>query len=115
MKNSLNIKPMSAVIGAEISGGDLRIKPNDEIKASLLKAITGLSVICIRNQDLKPENLVKVSRVFGTSKKYFIKDTTIDWIPEKMKTVIHNLRAVNKWQSRINIFEAEKLSKEEAK
>ena len=77
MKNRLNIKPIFAVMGAEVSGGDLRIKPNDKIKASLLKAITDFSVICIRNQDLKPEDLVNVSRVFGAPKKYFIKDTTI--------------------------------------
>ena len=179
MKNTININPLSPVMGAEIIGVDLRLELNKKVKETLLEAITNFSVVCIRNQDLKPEDLVKVSRLFGTPKKYFIKDATIDGIPEvivvenrtkdiknkpkvyashwhtddsyrekpatltfiypetlpengggtdfincysiynelpeKMKSVIRNLRAVHKWQSRRNVSEVEKLSKEEEK
>ncbi|MDA9170920.1 TauD/TfdA family dioxygenase [Alphaproteobacteria bacterium] len=179
MTNNLKIKPLPTVMGAVISGIDLRLKPNNKVKNSLLKAITDFSVICIRNQDLKPKDLVNVSRVFGTPKKYFIKDARIDGVPEvivvanrakdiknkpkvyashwhtddsyrekpatltfiypktlpengggtdfincysiynelseKMKSVIRNFCAVHKWQSRRNVSEVEKLSKEEEK
>ena len=98
MKNTININPLSPVMGAEIIGVNLRSELNKKVKEILLQAITNFSVICIRNQDLKPEDLVKVSRLFGTPKKYFLKDATIEGIPEVIEVANRSKDIENKLQ-----------------
>ena len=73
MNSLININPLSAVMGAEITGVNLSSTIDKKIKNLLLKAITDFSVICVRGQNLKPKDLVNISKIFGTPKKYFIK------------------------------------------
>ena len=173
----LNIKPLSKIMGAEISGINLKDELDDTTKKQLCNAVTDYLVVCIRNQELKPKDLANVSRVFGTPKKYFLKNATVEGIPEvievtnrskesnnkpkvyashwhtddsyrdkpatltfiypetlpengggtdfincysvydelptKIKNKVDNLRAIHKWQSRRNVSEVQKLSKDE--
>ena len=76
------IKSLSNVMGAEITGLDLNNKLSNEDKQKLIKAITDHLVICIKNQNLSAKKLVEISKIFGTPKKYFVKDETIENIPE---------------------------------
>jgi taurine dioxygenase len=82
MNSLININPLSAVMGAEITGVNLSSTIDKKIKNLLLKAITDFSVICVRGQNLKPKDLVNISKIFGTPKKYFIKNATVEGIPE---------------------------------
>ena len=171
------VKPLSNLMGAEITGIDLRNKISKETKAELLKAITNHLVVCIKGQKLSPSKLADVSRLFGKPKQYFVKDETVDDIPEvivvsnrtrenkpkvyashwhtddsyrkkpatltfmypdilpengggtdfincysvyddlpqELKIKIKKLRAVHKWQSRRNVSEVVKLTKEQEK
>ena len=88
------IKPLSALMGAEITGVDLRGQIQKEVKEKLLKAISDHLVICIKGQKLNPSELTKISRIFGTPKKYFVKDETVDNIPEVI--VVSNRTSDNK-------------------
>ena len=171
------VKPLSNLMGAQITGIDLRNKISKETKAELLKAITDHLVVCIKYQKLSPSKLADVSRLFGNPKQYFVKDETVDDIPEvivvsnrtrenkpkvyashwhtddsyrkkpatltfiypdilpengggtdfincysvyddlpqELKIKIKKLRAVHKWQSRRNVSEVVKLTKEQEK
>ena len=171
------VKPISNLMGAEITGIDLRNNISKETKAELLKAITNYLVVCIKDQKLSPSKLADVSRLFGKPKQYFVKDETVDDIPEviivsnrtrenkpkvyashwhtddsyrkkpatltfmypdilpengggtdfincysvyddlpqELKIKIKKLRAVHKWQSRRNVSEVVKLTKEQEK
>ena len=171
------VKPLSNLMGAQITGIELRNKISKETKAELLKAITNHLLVCIKGQKLSPSKLADVSRLFGKPKQYFVKDETVDDIPEvivvsnrtredkpkvyashwhtddsyrkkpatltfiypdilpengggtdfincysvyddlpqELKIKIKKLRAVHKWQSRRNVSEVVKLTKEQEK
>ena len=172
------IKPLSDLMGAEIIGLDLSNPISEKTRDKLLKAITYHLVICIKNQKLSPSKLVDVSKLFGKPKQYFVKDETVDNIPEvivvsnrtrenkpkvyashwhtddsyrkepatltfiypdilpvnggggtdfincylvyddlpkKLKNKIADVQAVHKWQSRRNVSEVVKLTKEQEK
>jgi taurine dioxygenase len=172
------IKPLSELMGAEITGLDLSNPISEKIRDKLLKAITHHLVVCIKNQKLSPSKLVDVSKLFGKPKQYFVKDETVDNIPEvivvsnrtrenkpkvyashwhtddsyrkepatltfiypdilpvnggggtdfincylvyddlpkKLKNKIADVQAVHKWQSRRNVSEVVKLTKEQEK
>ena len=76
------IKPLSDLMGVEITGLDLNNNLNDVLKQKLLSAITNHLIVCVKNQKLSASKLVQVSRVFGNPKKYFVTDETIENIPE---------------------------------
>ena len=88
------VKPLSNLMGAEITGIDLRNKISKETKAELLKAITNHLVVCIKDQKLSPSKLADVSRLFGKPKQYFVKDETVDDIPEVI--IVSNRTRENK-------------------
>ena len=79
---NMNIKPLSNLMGAEITGLDLNKVIDEETKKKLLKTLTDYLVICIKQQKLSPEKLSEVARIFGKPKKYFVKDETIEDNPE---------------------------------
>ena len=79
---NLNIKVLSKIMGAEITGVDLSNKIDKKITDKILKAITNHLVVCIRDQNLNPKQLVNVSKLFGKPKKYFVSDETIKNVPE---------------------------------
>ena len=59
------VKPLSHLMGAEITGIDLRNNISKETKVELLKSITIHLVVCIKDQKLSPSKLADVSRLFG--------------------------------------------------
>ena len=65
MSDANEIKPISGVCGAEISGVDLS-KPLGNAKfAAVHQALLDHQVIFFRDQDLTPEQQVEFSRRFG--------------------------------------------------
>ena len=88
------IKPLSDLMGAEITGLDLSNPISEKTRDKLLKAITHHLVVCIKNQKLSPTKLVDVSKLFGKPKQYFVKDETVDNIPEVI--VVSNRTRENK-------------------
>ena len=88
------LTPLSDLMGAEISGIDLRQKIDKITKDKLLNAVKKYLVVCIKNQDLNPVELADVSRIFGNPKKYFVQHETVDNIPEVI--VVSNRTPDNK-------------------
>ena len=88
------LTPLSDLMGAEISGVDLRQKINKITRDKLLNAIKKYLVVCIKNQNLNPSELANVSRIFGNPKKYFVQHETVDNIPEVI--VVSNRNSDNK-------------------
>ena len=88
------LTPLSDLMGAEISGIDLRQKIDKITKDNLLNAVKKYLVVCIKNQDLNPVELADVSRIFGNPKKYFVQHETVDNIPEVI--VVSNRTSDNK-------------------
>jgi len=88
------LTPLSDLMGAEISGIDLRQKIDKITKDKLLNAVKKYLVVCIKNQDLNPVELADVSRIFGNPKKYFVQHETVDNIPEVI--VVSNRNSDNK-------------------
>ena len=88
------VRPLSDLMGAEISGIDLRQKIDKGTTDKLLNAIKDHLVICIKNQKLNPTELANVSRIFGNPKKYFVQHETVDNIPEVI--VVSNRTSDNK-------------------
>ena len=88
------LTPLSDLMGAEISGIDLRYKIDKITRDKLLNAVKKYLVVCIKNQDLNPTELADVSRIFGNPKKYFVQHETVDNIPEVI--VVSNRTSDNK-------------------
>ena len=88
------ITPLSDLMGAEISGVDLRQKTDKITRGKLINAVKKYLVVCIKNQDLNPVELADVSRIFGNPKKYFVQHETVDNIPEVI--VVSNRTSDNK-------------------
>ena len=91
--NKLKITPLSKIMGAEISGIDLRHKIENSIMNQIIQAISDYLVICIKNQKLTPKQLVEVSKLFGKPKKYFVTDETYKNVPEVI--VVTNRSKIN--------------------
>jgi taurine dioxygenase len=62
-----DVIPLSAHIGAEIRGVDLRHRPDDESLKTIYRAWLAHTVLVFRNQDLSQEDLVAVTSYFGDS------------------------------------------------
>ena len=91
--NKLKITPLSKIMGAEISGIDLRHKIENSIINQIIQAISDYLVICIKNQKLTPKQLVEVSKLFGKPKKYFVTDETYKNVPEVI--IVTNRSKIN--------------------
>jgi taurine dioxygenase len=64
---NLDVIPLTAYIGAEIRGVDLRHKPDDESLKTIYRAWLDHTVLVFRNQDLSQEDLLAVTSYFGDS------------------------------------------------
>jgi len=62
---SFQIKPLSKLFGAEVSGLDLRQIPDPETVDSVYKAFVESAVIVFRDQHLEPAEFVDAAKVFG--------------------------------------------------
>ncbi len=78
---NIEINPLNGIMGAEIRGFDIS-KADNRTKEMLNDTISNFQVICIKDQQLNPERLVELSKMFGKPKKYFVTDETCDGFPE---------------------------------
>jgi taurine dioxygenase len=62
----MNIKPLSEKFGVEISGFDISATPSDEDIASLVSLLYDKAIVCIRDQQIQPEELARFGARFGT-------------------------------------------------
>jgi len=63
--NTINVKPLSGALGAEIEGVDLATGLNDEIFAEIHRAFKDHSVLLFRNQPLTQEQHINFARYWG--------------------------------------------------
>jgi len=61
----LDLRPLSAPLGAEIFGLDLTTPPGDDVMQAVADALHEYGVICLRDQDITPAQHVAFSRYFG--------------------------------------------------
>ena len=78
----MEVNPLGEVLGAEVCGIDLSGQVSDNLKAMLIEAISDYQMICIRNQNLTPRQLVNASRLFGPPKTFLLRKDRIDEAPE---------------------------------
>ncbi len=78
----MEVNPLREALGAEVCGIDLSSQVSDGLKAALIEAISDYLVICIRNQNLTPRELVSASRLFGSPKTFLLRKDRIDEAPE---------------------------------
>ena len=65
MKSSLNVEPLTGVLGACLPGIDLKSDLDKELLASLRSAICEFEVVIIPDQSLTPEQQVEFSHLLG--------------------------------------------------
>ena len=89
MKSSLNVEPLTGVLGARLSGISVRYGLDKELLASLRAAICEFEVVIIPDQSLTPEQQVEFSHLLGPySPVPFVKP--LDEHPEVIKVVKEN-------------------------
>jgi len=89
VKSSLNVEPLTGVLGARLSGIDLKTDVDKELLASLRAAICEFEVVIIPDQSLTPEQQVEFSHLLGPySPVPFVKP--LDEHPEVIKVVKEN-------------------------
>lgn len=59
------VRPLPGPFGAEITGIDLAVPPDEETFKKIVDALHDYAVVCIRNQTFAPEHHVAFSRRFG--------------------------------------------------
>ncbi|MCG8544894.1 MAG: TauD/TfdA family dioxygenase, partial [Alphaproteobacteria bacterium] len=57
-------KPLADALGIEVSGIDLR-RADKDAAAELYRLFAEHSVICVRDQDLEPQDFLQVGQAFG--------------------------------------------------
>jgi len=68
--SSLNIRPLTPAIGAEVDDIDLSVALSDEQVDKVSSAFRKHLVLFFRNQELQPADLVRFSRLFGPVGSY---------------------------------------------
>ncbi|HAQ04923.1 MAG TPA: taurine dioxygenase, partial [Acidimicrobiaceae bacterium] len=89
MKSPLNVEPLTGVLGARVSGIDLKSELDKQVITLLRNAICEFEVVIVPDQSLTPEEQVKFSHLLGPySPVPFVKP--IDEHPEVIKVVKEN-------------------------
>lgn len=88
----MKLKPLSTVMGTEVSDLDLAVLPSAEAVATLQQALDTTSLLVIRDQQLTPAQQVAASRLFGELEIYPMAQFTLPECPEVLvvSTVIEN-------------------------
>ena len=80
--NQIEIKPISPVLGAEVSGLDIAKPIDKSIVSSLRQALAEHCILVFRNQSLTPEQHIDFSRNFGTLAEHVLQDYLLPGHPE---------------------------------
>jgi taurine dioxygenase len=67
---AFTIEPLSSVLGAAVSGLDLRRKLDDPTKRAVYDAFVRFHVLCFRDQQLDPEQQIAFTEQFGTLERH---------------------------------------------
>lgn len=62
LSNSINVRPITPALGAEITGADVRTEADAEV---VKKAIAEYGVVMVRKQTLEPDDMLGFARRFG--------------------------------------------------
>lgn len=79
---ALAIEPLEDTMGARVTGLDLKDEPSGEAVKALNDAFAEHIVLCIRDQDLTPEQYVGAARLFGKPMVQVNKQLNFDDLPE---------------------------------
>jgi alpha-ketoglutarate-dependent taurine dioxygenase len=71
---ALTIEPLSAVLGAAVSGLDLRQSLDDQTKRVVYAAFVRHHVLCFRDQHLDPEQQIAFTEQFGTLERHMARN-----------------------------------------
>jgi alpha-ketoglutarate-dependent taurine dioxygenase len=74
----MQLAPLYGEFGAEITGLDLRTRPDDAAIAAIAAALYQHSLVCIRGQDLTPTELQAFGARFGTVIEHVEADLLLD-------------------------------------
>jgi taurine dioxygenase len=79
---TIEIKPLSNALGAEILGWDLS-KPEDEADLATIKAaFLQYHLLCIRTNPLEPSAFARMARYFGEPQLQLLRDLRVGAVPE---------------------------------
>ena len=79
---ALAIEPLEDSMGAQVTGLDLKDEPSGETVTALNDAFAEHIVLCIRDQELTPEQYVDAARLFGKPMVQVNKQLNFDELPE---------------------------------
>ena len=71
---SFTVEPLSPILGAAISGLDLREALNDETRRTIYDAFVRYHVLCFRDQHLNPEQQIAFTEQFGTLERHMARN-----------------------------------------
>jgi taurine dioxygenase len=80
----MDIKPLPGAFGAEVTGLDLNQPLEDDAVNAIVQALYDHLVVCIRNQELTPEQFGVFGRCLGEPLIHVEKDILVDGAPEVM-------------------------------
>lgn len=78
----VTIKPLSDVLGAEVSGADFSKPLSAEDSAALRAAFLDAHLVCLRAEPLTPDALLSLSAVFGEAKLHVLERRRREDVPE---------------------------------
>jgi alpha-ketoglutarate-dependent taurine dioxygenase len=70
----LNVEPLSPVLGAAVTGLDLRVPLDGRTKRAVYEAFVRYHVLCFRGQQLDPEQQITFSEQFGTLERHMARN-----------------------------------------
>lgn len=82
---SVDIQPLSDVLGAEVTGLDTTTTPSREVVDELRSAFLEFHLLCLRSDPLSPEAFVAVASHFGTPKPHVLRRRRHETVPEVAK------------------------------
>ena len=97
---ALKVLPATPILGAEVAGVDLSQPLDDATFKAINDALVAHSVICIRDQDLTPQQLIDFSARFGPLMVHVLKEALLEGHPEIYR--LSNKKVAGKAQGRPN-------------
>jgi taurine dioxygenase len=71
---SFTVEPLSSVLGAAVTGLDLRVALDDRTECAVYEAFVRYHVLCFRDQRLDPEQQIAFTEQFGTLERHMARN-----------------------------------------